>query len=67
MLYRSAYFKLIEECIAQIVLHRSGYDPDFRAKKFDVDVDEVTNVVVGKRELFCKHLKDFVCMPFGEF
>lgn len=45
---RSAYFKLIEECIAQIVLHRSGYDPDFRAKKFVIDVDGLTNLVVEK-------------------
>lgn len=47
-LIRSAYFKLIEECIAQIVLHRSGYDPDFRAKKFEIDVDGLTNLVVEK-------------------
>ncbi|ODM97180.1 Protein diaphanous 3 [Orchesella cincta] len=47
-LIRSAYFKLIEECIAQIVLHRSGYDPDFRAKKFVIDVDGLTNLVVEK-------------------
>lgn len=46
--FRSAYFKLIEECIAQIVLHRSGYDPDFRAKKFVIDVDGLTNLVVEK-------------------
>lgn len=45
--HRSAYFKLIEECVAQIVLHRSGYDPDFRAKKFEIDVDGLTNLVVG--------------------
>jgi len=38
---------LIEECVAQIVLHRSGYDPDFRAKKFEIDVDGLTNLVVG--------------------
>jgi len=31
---------LIEECVTQIVLHRSGVDPDFRlTKKFDIDVD----------------------------
>ncbi len=45
---RASYFKLIEECIAQIVLHRSGYDPDFRAKKFQIDVEGLTNLVVGK-------------------
>ena len=34
---RPAYYKLIEECISQIVLHKSGCDPDFRAtKRFQV-------------------------------
>ena len=27
---RPAYYKLVEECVSQIVLHRSGCDPDFR-------------------------------------
>lgn len=27
------YFKLIEECVSQIVLHRSGTDPDFSYRK----------------------------------
>ena len=38
--FRPQYFKLIEECISQIVLHRSGVDPDFRyTKRFEIDVD----------------------------
>ena len=36
---RPAYYKLIEECISQIVLHKSGCDPDFRAtKRFQVGI-----------------------------
>lgn len=36
---RPAYYKLIEECVSQIVLHRGGCDPDFRAtKRFQIDV-----------------------------
>uniref|UniRef100_A0A673HAD8 Protein diaphanous homolog 3-like n=1 Tax=Sinocyclocheilus rhinocerous TaxID=307959 RepID=A0A673HAD8_9TELE len=32
------YFKIIEECVSQIVLHRSGTDPDFAyRKRLDVD------------------------------
>lgn len=27
------YFKIIEECVSQIVLHRSGTDPDFTYRK----------------------------------
>ncbi|ELU08897.1 hypothetical protein CAPTEDRAFT_225699 [Capitella teleta] len=37
---RANYFKLIEECVVQIVLHKSGVDPDFRyTKRFDIDVE----------------------------
>ncbi|KAG0719156.1 Protein diaphanous 2 [Chionoecetes opilio] len=39
---RAAYYKLIEECISQIVLHRNGSDPDFRAtKRFEIKVDQL--------------------------
>uniref|UniRef100_A0A674N830 Diaphanous-related formin 3 n=1 Tax=Takifugu rubripes TaxID=31033 RepID=A0A674N830_TAKRU len=35
---RPQYFKIIEECVSQIVLHRSGTDPDFTyRKRLDVD------------------------------
>uniref|UniRef100_A0A8V5G4C3 Uncharacterized protein n=1 Tax=Melopsittacus undulatus TaxID=13146 RepID=A0A8V5G4C3_MELUD len=35
---RPQYFKLIEECVSQIVLHRSGTDPDFTyRKRLDID------------------------------
>ena len=37
---RPQYYKLIEQCVSQIVLHKSGIDPDFHhTKKFNVDVD----------------------------
>ena len=37
---RPQYYKLIEECVSQIVLHKSGVDPDFRhTKRFELDVE----------------------------
>ena len=34
------YYKLIEECVGQIVLNRSGLDPDFRYRRlFNLDVE----------------------------
>ena len=43
-LIRPAYFRLIDECVSQIVLHRDGVDPDFRAhKKFSIPVDDIIN------------------------
>ncbi|XP_077984469.1 protein diaphanous homolog 2-like isoform X2 [Glandiceps talaboti] len=46
---RPQYYKLIEECISQIVLHRSGTDPDFRhTKRFEIDVDPLLENLVDK-------------------
>ncbi|CAH1777867.1 unnamed protein product, partial [Owenia fusiformis] len=37
---RPQYYKLIEECVTQIVLHKNGMDPDFRhTKRFEIDVE----------------------------
>lgn len=39
---RSAYYRLVEECVTQIVLHRDGCDPDFRStRRFDMKVDHL--------------------------
>ncbi|KTF84236.1 hypothetical protein cypCar_00024549 [Cyprinus carpio] len=39
------YFKIIEECVSQIVLHRSGTDPDFAyRKRLDVDFSHLLGV-----------------------
>lgn len=47
--YRPAYYKLIEECVSQIVLHRGGCDPDFRAtRRFQIDVQPLIDTLVGK-------------------
>ena len=43
------YFKLIEQCITQIVLQKGGVDPDFHyTKKFDIDVDPLMDNMVVK-------------------
>ncbi|XP_023218674.1 protein diaphanous homolog 1-like isoform X2 [Centruroides sculpturatus] len=49
---RPAYYKLIEECISQIVLHKSGVDPDFRhTKRFKIDVEPLIENLVEKSKL----------------
>jgi diaphanous 2 len=48
VLIRPAYFKLIEECVTQIVLHKGGNDPDFTAtKRFEIDVEPLIEGLVG--------------------
>ena len=46
---RPQYYKLIEECISQIVLHRSGVDPDFFTRRFQIEVDPL----IGNSSKFC--------------
>ncbi|XP_063545456.1 protein diaphanous isoform X1 [Cydia strobilella] len=48
-LIRPAYYKLVEECITQIVLHKNGYDPDFRAtQRFNIDVQPLIEGLIEK-------------------
>ncbi|NXC87657.1 DIAP3 protein, partial [Cercotrichas coryphoeus] len=68
---RPQYFKLIEECVSQIVLHRNGTDPDFTyRKRLDINFSHLLDVCVDKArleeceerasELSRKFEKDFV-------
>ncbi|XP_072040741.1 LOW QUALITY PROTEIN: protein diaphanous homolog 2-like [Amphiura filiformis] len=64
---RPQYFKLIEECISQIVLHKEGTDPDFRhTSKFSIDVEPLVEglaerakyeEMAGKAEKYEKELE----------
>ncbi|XP_051163047.1 protein diaphanous isoform X3 [Leptopilina boulardi] len=55
-LVRPAYYKLIEECVSQIVLHRSGCDPDFSAtKRFQIDVQPLIETLVEKSKAEEEH------------
>ncbi|GAB1604558.1 protein diaphanous homolog 2-like isoform X1, partial [Argonauta hians] len=44
------YFRLIEECVSQIVLHKHGMDPDFSyTKKFDMDVEVLLEQIANEK------------------
>lgn len=36
---RPQYYKLIDECISQIVLHRNGTDPDFKCRNLSFNIE----------------------------
>ena len=39
---RPQYYKLMDECVSQIVLRKGGVDPDFHyTRKFDLDVEHM--------------------------
>lgn len=43
---RYAYYRLIEECVARIALHRDGRDPDFEyGSKFDFDIEAMLSML----------------------
>ncbi|KAK1803952.1 hypothetical protein P4O66_003889 [Electrophorus voltai] len=46
------YYKVIEECVSQIVLHRSGMDPDFGYReRLDVDFTVLIDQCVDKAKV----------------
>ncbi|XP_021701663.1 protein diaphanous [Aedes aegypti] len=57
--YRPAFFKLIEECVSQIVLHKSGVDPNFDSRDFHIDTSTLLEDMAEKsRQLETKKSED---------
>jgi len=54
---RPQYFKLVDECISQIVLQRNGYDPDFKARKLQFDIEQLIDVQIDKAKSDAMTLK----------
>ncbi|CAG08339.1 unnamed protein product [Tetraodon nigroviridis] len=49
---RPQYYKVIEECVSQVVLHRSGMDPDFGySRRLDVDFTHLIDQCVNKAKV----------------
>ncbi|XP_060047409.1 protein diaphanous homolog 3 [Erinaceus europaeus] len=49
---RQQYFKLIDECVSQIVLHRDGIDPDFTyRKRLNVDLSQFVDTCIDQAKL----------------
>ncbi|XP_062998020.1 protein diaphanous homolog 2 [Elgaria multicarinata webbii] len=49
---RPQYYKIIEECVSQIVLHCSGMDPDFKCRgRLDVDFTHLVDSCVDKAKV----------------
>ncbi|KAF1384738.1 hypothetical protein PFLUV_G00123280 [Perca fluviatilis] len=50
-LARPQYYKLIDECIAQIVLHRNGADPDFKCRKLSLNIEGLIDNMVDQTKV----------------
>uniref|UniRef100_A0A674AC78 Diaphanous related formin 2 n=1 Tax=Salmo trutta TaxID=8032 RepID=A0A674AC78_SALTR len=61
---RPQYYKVIEECVSQVVLHRSGMDPDFGYRE-RLDVDFTLLIGRSARSLFPLTLRRVNLHPVG--
>ncbi|XP_024864368.1 protein diaphanous homolog 1 isoform X2 [Kryptolebias marmoratus] len=50
-LARPQYYKLIDECIAQIVLHKNGADPDFKCRHLNLNVENLIDNMVNQTKV----------------
>ncbi|XP_076015765.1 protein diaphanous homolog 1 isoform X2 [Genypterus blacodes] len=56
---RPQYYKLIDECIAQIVLHRNGADPDFKCRNLSLDIEGLIDNMVDQTKVETSEAKAF--------
>ncbi|XP_055335642.1 protein diaphanous-like [Paramacrobiotus metropolitanus] len=45
---RTSYYRLIEECISQIVLTKNGVDPDFRRTSLKIDIEPLIGQIAER-------------------
>ncbi|XP_050819408.1 protein diaphanous homolog 1 [Gopherus flavomarginatus] len=48
---RAQYYKLIDECISQIVLHKNGADPDFKCKHLSIDIEGLIDNLIDQTKV----------------
>ncbi|NXA39766.1 DIAP1 protein, partial [Eudromia elegans] len=48
---RPQYYKLIDECISQIVLYKNGADPDFKCRRLNVNVEGLIDNLVDQNKV----------------
>ncbi|XP_076880151.1 protein diaphanous homolog 1-like isoform X1 [Brachyhypopomus gauderio] len=48
---RPQYYKVIDECVAQIVLRRNGCDPDFKCRNIQMDIEGLIDNMVDKTKV----------------
>ncbi|XP_078087665.1 protein diaphanous homolog 1 [Mustelus asterias] len=48
---RPQYYKLLDECVSQVILQKNGSDPDFRCRKFTLDVEHLIDNLIDKTKV----------------
>ncbi|NWY03496.1 DIAP1 protein, partial [Nothoprocta ornata] len=48
---RPQYYKLIDECVSQIVLYKNGADPDFKCRRLNVNVEGLIDNLIDQNKV----------------
>ncbi|XP_067900199.1 protein diaphanous homolog 1-like [Heterodontus francisci] len=48
---RPQYYKLLDECVSQVVLQKNGSDPDFKCRKCSLDVEHLIDHLIDKTKV----------------
>ncbi|KAM8971907.1 protein diaphanous homolog 1 [Pelodytes ibericus] len=48
---RPQYYRLIEEVVSQVILHKNGADPDFKCKHLSIDIEGLIDHLIDKKKV----------------
>ncbi|XP_072256771.1 protein diaphanous homolog 1 [Pyxicephalus adspersus] len=48
---RPQYYKLIDEVVSQIILHKNGADPDFKCRRISIDIEGLIDHLIDKKKV----------------
>ncbi|XP_059589322.1 protein diaphanous homolog 1 isoform X1 [Alligator mississippiensis] len=48
---RPQYYKLIDECISQIILHKNGADPDFKCRHLAINIEGLIDNLIDQTKV----------------
>ncbi|XP_075066041.1 protein diaphanous homolog 1 isoform X2 [Mixophyes fleayi] len=48
---RPQYYKLIDEVLSQIILHRNGADPDFKCRHLRIEIESLIDHLIDKKKV----------------
>ncbi|XP_044136940.1 protein diaphanous homolog 1 isoform X2 [Bufo gargarizans] len=48
---RPQYYKLIDEVVSQIILHKNGADPDFKCKRLSINIEGLLDHLIDKKKV----------------
>ncbi|CAI9571646.1 unnamed protein product, partial [Staurois parvus] len=54
---RPQYYKLIDEVVSQIILHKNGADPDFKCRHVNIDIEGLIDHFIDKKKVETSELK----------